>query len=292
MIIEVNGLHKRFGKVAALRGIDLTVEAGEVYGFIGPNGAGKTTTLRILLGLLKPSAGSAKLFGQDSWRAAVDIHRRVAYVPGEVQLWPELTGGEVIDLLLRLHGRYSAKRRQALIERFELDPSKRCGSYSKGNRQKVLLVAALAAEAELLILDEPSSGLDPLMAKTLEACIKEAQASGQTVLLSSHILSEVERLCQRLSIIRQGKIIESGSLAKLRHLTRTHMRVITKAPLQLDGLSGVHELVEEQGSYSFWVDSAALPQVMQTLAQSQVVALESAPPTLEDLFLRYYQEAA
>lgn len=292
-VIAVNALHKRFGRVSALSGIDLEVASGEIYGFIGPNGAGKTTTIRILLGVLKPSAGQARLFGRDAWTEAVPIHRKVAYVPGEIHLWPELTGGEVIDLLLRWRGSYSPRRREELVAKFELDPSRKCGTYSKGNRQKVLLVAAFAADAELLILDEPSSGLDPLMTKVFEDCVRAAKEEGKTVFLSSHILSEVERLCDRVSIIRQGKIIESGSLAELRHLTRTHIRTRTRKPLTgLDRLAGVHNATAENGSYSFWVDAEALSPVMQYLADHEVLALESAPPTLEDLFLRYYRQEA
>ena len=223
-ILKVNDVTKKFGSVTALDGISLEVRQGEIYGFIGPNGAGKTTTIRILLGIIKANSGSAQIFGMDAWRDAVEIHKRIAYVPGEVSLWPNLTGGEVIDLFVKLRGDYNKPRRDELIERFDLDPTKKCGTHSKGNRQKVALIAAFAADADLYILDEPTSGLDPLMELVFQECVREAKAAGKSVLLSSHILSEVEKLCDRVSIIRRGRIIESGSLDELRHLTRTKVR--------------------------------------------------------------------
>src|SRR5690554_1723083 len=230
-ILNVNQVTKQFGNFTALQGIDLTVQQGEVYGFIGPNGAGKTTTIRILLGILQATSGTATIFGQDAWRDAVEIHKRIAYVPGEVNLWSNLTGGEVIDLFVKLRGANGTSRREELIQRFDLDPTKKCGTYSKGNRQKVALIAAFASDADLYILDEPTSGLDPLMEQIFQECVREVKAAGKSVLLSSHILSEVEKLCDRVSIIRQGRIIETGSLQELRHLTRTQVRVETAQPI-------------------------------------------------------------
>src|SRR5690554_7377897 len=242
-IISVRDLTKKFGNFTALDGINMEVEEGEIYGFIGPNGAGKTTTLRILLGILKATRGEAKIFGKDAWKDAVEIHRNLAYVPGDVNLWPNLTGGEVIDLFIKLRGSYNKHRREELIERFDLDPSKKCRTYSKGNRQKVALVAAFASDADLYILDEPTSGLDPLMENIFQEYIKLAREEGKSVLLSSHILSEVEKLCDKVSIIREGKIIESGSLEELRHLTRTSMMIQTREPIEsLNRLKGVHDI--------------------------------------------------
>src|ERR1700754_1938648 len=228
--IDVAGVVKTFGPVRALDGLDLQVSTGEVHGFLGPNGAGKSTTIRVLLGLLRADAGTARLLGGDPWNDAVALHRRLAYVPGDVNLWPNLSGGEAIDLLGRLRGGLDERRRAELLERFELDPTKQGRTYSKGNRQKVALVAALASDAELLVLDEPTSGLDPLKEAAFESCIEEIRASGRTVLLSSHILAEVEKLCDRVTIIRAGKTVESGSLAQLRHLTRTSIAVETATP--------------------------------------------------------------
>ncbi len=289
-IIEISNLTKNFGKVRALDGINLELTEGEIYGFIGPNGAGKTTTIRILLGILKPDEGQASLFGMDAWKDAVEIHRRIAYVPGEVNLWPDLTGGEVIDLFVKLRGTNNESRREELIERFDLDPSKKCRTYSKGNRQKVALVAAFSSDADLYILDEPSAGLDPLMEKVFQECVLEAKSRGKSVFLSSHILSEVERLCDSVSIIRQGKIIESGSMRELHHLTRTNMILETKEDsISLEGLDGVHEIEESNGGYSFQVDSDKLDAVIKYLSQFEVIKLESAPPRLEDLFMRHYR---
>ena len=225
--IEISGLVKTFGDFRALDGLDLDVATGEVHGFLGPNGAGKSTTIRVLLGLLRASGGEARLLGGDPWADAVALHRRLAYVPGDVNLWPKLTGGEVIDLLGRLRGGLDPQRRAELLERFELDPTKKGRAYSKGNRQKVALVAALASDAELLVLDEPTSGLDPLKEAVFQACIEETRAAGRTVLLSSHILAEVEALCDRVTIIRAGKTVETGTLSELRHLTRTSIAVET-----------------------------------------------------------------
>ena len=292
MIIKTENLTKKFGNFKALDGVNLEVDQGEIYGFIGPNGAGKTTTIRILLGLLKATRGKAALFGKDAWKEAVNIHRRVAYVPGEINLWPELTGGEVIDLFLRLRGApIRRNRRQELLERFDLDPTKKCGTYSQGNRQKVALVAALAADADLYLLDEPTLGLDPLMEKVFQECVWEAKAAGKTVFLSSHILSEVEKLCDKVSIIRQGRIIEAGTLQELRHLTRISVLVKTGRPVvSLKDTKGVHNFLElEDQLYSFQVDADELAAVVKYLSQFEVLKLESSPPTLEELFLRYYE---
>ena len=289
-IVEVNKVTKKFGDFTALGGINLAIKEGEVYGFIGPNGAGKTTTIRILLGILKATSGSARIFGQDAWQEAVEIHRRLAYVPGDVSLWSNLTGGEVIDLFVKLRGSNQKSRRQELIERFDLDPTKKCGTYSKGNRQKVALIAAFAVDADLYILDEPTSGLDPLMELTFRECIAEVKNAGKSVLLSSHILSEVEKLCDRVSIIRQGQIIETGSLQELRHLTMTRVRVETTTPIPtLHELAGVHDVKEFSGGVSFQVEVAQMGEVIKEISQYGILALESAPPTLEDLFIHHYQ---
>lgn len=289
-IVQVNKVTKKFGSFTALDGIDLEVNQGEVYGFIGPNGAGKTTTIRILLGILKATSGTATIFGRDAWHDAVEIHKKIAYVPGDVSLWPNLTGGEVIDLFVKLRGGDNKSRREELIERFDLDPTKKCGTYSKGNRQKVALVAAFASDADLYILDEPTSGLDPLMELVFQECVQEVKAEGKSVLLSSHILSEVEKLCDRVSIIRQGKIIESGSLQELRHFTRTRVRVETAQAIpNLREVTGVHDVEEFEGGAAFQVDSDRLGEVIKYISNFEIIALESAPPTLEDLFMHHYQ---
>jgi ABC-2 type transport system ATP-binding protein len=293
-VIEVSGLRKAFGKTVALDGLDLVVSAGEVHGFLGPNGAGKTTTIRVLLGLLRADAGSARLLGGDPWREAVALHRRLAYVPGDVTLWPTLTGGEVIDLLGRLRGGMDSSRRTDLLERFELDPTKKARAYSKGNRQKVALIAALASDAELLILDEPTSGLDPLMESVFRQCAEDERARGRTVLLSSHILSEVEALCDRVTIIRAGRTVETGSLAELRHLTRTSIAAeLTSEPAGLRQLTGVHHLLIDVGQdggarVRCEADSDRLEDVLRVLVAAGVRTLASQPPTLEELFLRHY----
>jgi ABC-2 type transport system ATP-binding protein len=286
----VSGLHKAFGRTHALDGLDLTVEAGEVHGFLGPNGAGKSTTIRVLLGLLRADAGAAQLLGKDPWHDAVELHRRLAYVPGDVELWPGLTGGEAIDLLSRLRGGADARRRDELIERFDLDPTKKGRAYSKGNRQKVAIVAALASDAELLLLDEPTSGLDPLMEVVFQDVILQAKAAGRTVLLSSHILAQVEKLADRVSIIRLGRTVQSGSLGELRHLTRTTVEAETDRPATgLDGLPGVHSVeVTAEGRVRFDVDGGHLQDAMTTLAGYGVRSLTSHPPTLEELMLRHY----
>lgn len=270
--------------------MDLEVEKGEVYGFIGPNGAGKTTTLRILLGMLRKDSGNVSLLGGDPWKDQVALHRRLAYVPGDVSFWPNLTGGEVIDLLGRLRGPVNKERRAELIERFNLDPTKKCRTYSKGNRQKVALIAALVSDVELYILDEPTSGLDPLMEMIFKDCIAEAKKAGKTVLLSSHILAEVEQLCDRISIIKEGSIVESGPLADLRHLTRTSVTVITGKQVEgLDGLPGVHDIVVDGARVQFNADADKLNGVLQFLTRFDVHSLTSAPPTLEELFIHHYE---
>lgn len=294
-VLKTTDLVKRFGKFTALNGVNIEVNQGEIYGFIGPNGAGKSTTIRILLGMLKADAGEAKIFGQDAWKEAVQIHQRMAYVPGDVNLWPRLTGGEVIDLFLSLRGsrgKQVRKRREELMERFQLDPTKKCATYSKGNRQKVALVAAFASDAELYILDEPTSGLDPLMERVFQECILEAKQEGKSVLLSSHMLSEVEKVCDRIAIIRQGEIIESGTLAQLRHLTRTHLQIETRQPVSgLQALAGIHHLEQKGHTLALQVDADELDRVIQHVSPFGIVKLESAPPTLEDVFLRHYEDA-
>jgi ABC-2 type transport system ATP-binding protein len=289
--IEIRALRKSFGRTVALDGLDLTVRQGEVHAFLGPNGAGKTTTLRILLGLLRKDAGHAGLLGGDPWRDAVPLHRRLAYVPGDVTLWPALTGGEIIDLLGRLRGGLDPKRRQDLTERFELDPAKKARAYSKGNRQKVALIAALASDAELLLLDEPTSGLDPLMEATFRDCITGERQHGRTVLLSSHILAEAEALSDRVTIIRDGRAVETGTLAELRHLTRVSVDAQTSRPADLAGLAGVHDLVTDGLRVRAQVDQVALDDVLGRLHQAGVRTLTCRPPTLEELFLRHYFSA-
>jgi ABC-2 type transport system ATP-binding protein len=288
--ICASGLTKRYGSVRALDGLDLEVGVGEVHAFLGPNGAGKTTTIRILLGLLRKHGGEVSVLGADPWRDAVELHKRLAYVPGDVTLWPSLTGGEIIDLLGRLRGGINANRRKALTERFHLDTSKRARTYSRGNRQKVALIAALASEAELLLLDEPTAGLDPLMEATFRDCVIEDQHDGRTILLSSHILSEAEALSDRVTIIRDGKTVETGTLADMRHLTRVSVEAELRAPAALDGMPGVHELSFTGTVARFRVDRAALDEVVGHLHQAGILSLTCRPPTLEELFLRHYSQ--
>ncbi|MFD7923286.1 ATP-binding cassette domain-containing protein [Streptomyces sp. NPDC059740] len=302
--ISVAGLHKSFGRTHALDGLDLTVEAGEVHGFLGPNGAGKSTAVRVLLGLLRADSGAAQVLGHDPWREAVELHRRLAYVPGDVTLWRNLTGGEVIDLYGRLHrpadaprrGGPDSRRRDELLDLFDLDPTKKGRTYSKGNRQKVALVAAFASDAELLVLDEPTSGLDPLMEAAFQRCVREARSQGRTVLLSSHVLTEVEAVCDRVSIVRRGRTVESGTLTELRHLTRTDVTAELRGePADLTGLPGVHEVElrpDGQGGahVSLQVDGEHLDGVLRALTDAGVRSLTSAPPTLEALFLRHYAD--
>jgi ABC-2 type transport system ATP-binding protein len=287
--ISVSGLVKTYGRTRALDGLDLDVRTGEVHGFLGPNGSGKTTTIRVLLGLLQSDAGSVRMLGGDPWKDAVALHRRLAYVPGDVTLWPGISGGEVIDLMGRLRGGLDRRRRAELLERFDLDPRKKARTYSKGNRQKVALVAALASNAELLLLDEPTSGLDPLMESVFQQCIQEVKNEGRTVLLSSHILAEVEALCDRVSIIRLGRTVESGTLSELRHLTRTSISVETAKPIAgIDGMPGVHDAVLNATHGRFDVETQHLDDVVRRLADLGVRSLISTPPTLEEMFLRHY----
>ncbi len=289
--INVEGLSKAFGVTQALDGLDLVVEQGQVMGFLGPNGSGKSTTIRVLMGLLHQDAGLAQVLGQDPWSDAVELHRRIAYVPGDVNLWPSLSGGETIDLLGRLGGGLDPKRRAEMIERFDLDPTKKGRTYSKGNRQKVALVAALASNAELFVFDEPTSGLDPLMETEFQRVIGEMLTNGRTVLLSSHILAEVESLCDRVTIIREGRTVEAGTLAELRHLTRTSVEATTEKPIEpiaaLDGVSAFATRSDHHATFS--VDNSQLASVMNRLAELGIEAIESQPPTLEELFMRHYE---
>jgi ABC-2 type transport system ATP-binding protein len=289
MAVEIVGLEKHFGHVHALRGLDLHVPTGQVTGFLGPNGSGKTTTIRILLGLLRSDGGRATLLGGDPWADAVALHRRVAYVPGDVTLWPNLTGGEAIDILCRLSGPLDPKRKKAMLDRFELDPTKKARTYSKGNRQKVALVAALASDAELLLLDEPTSGLDPLMEAAFTESIREVKAQGRSVLLSSHIFAEVEKLADRVAIIRDGATVEAGTIAELRHLTRTQVTVALDGGLDtLVALPGIHDVQRLDGHVSFAVDEAALPGALAAVAALAPRSIVANPPSLEELFLRHY----
>ncbi len=291
VVVEVAGLVKRFGSTEVLKGLDLRVRRGEVHAFLGPNGSGKTTTLRLLLGLLQANAGSMSVLGLDPWHDTVALHRRLAYVPGDVSLWPNLTGGEVIDLLGRLRGGLDPTRRATLIDQFELDPRKKSRAYSKGNRQKVALIAALAADVDLYLLDEPTAGLDPLMEAAFKDCVSDIRGAGKTVLLSSHILSEAEVLSDRVSIIRSGAVVETGSLATLRHLTRTAVTAeVQRVPAELAAIPGVHDLRVEGSRLSAQVDPVGMDALMSALAGAGLSSLESRPPTLEELFLRHYAD--
>jgi len=288
--LEITNLTKKFGKLTALDNINLAVKKGEVFGYIGPNGAGKTTTIRVLLGILKATAGNAKVFGLDAWKDAVEIHRRIAYVPGDVNLWPNLTGGEVIDLFVNLRGSHDKDLRAKLIKDFDLDPTKKCRTYSKGNRQKVALVAAFASEVDLYILDEPTSGLDPLMEQVFQQYVLDVKGKGKGVFLSSHIMSEVERLCDRVGIIREGELVQVGTLNELRHLTRYAMTVITEKPIDgLEQLPGVHNVHEELHGLCFHVDVDKMGSVINHLNGFGIKKLDSNPPTLEELFMQHYQ---
>ena len=292
-IIEVADLHKQFGHVNALDGLDLEVAEGEVHGFLGPNGAGKSTTIRVLLGILRASSGTATLFGRDPWSDAVALHRDIAYVPGDVTLWPNLSGGETIDLLARMRGGIDSDRRAELLERFDLDPRKKARTYSKGNRQKVALVSAFSSNARLILLDEPTSGLDPLMEQVFRECVAEARGRGATVLLSSHILSEVEALCERVTIIRAGKTVESGTLESMRHLSRTSITAeLLGDPGDLSRIKGVEDIVIDGTTLHCQVDSEHLGELIRVLGDAGVRTLVSQPPTLEELFLRHYESDA
>lgn len=287
--IEISGLVKRFGRVTALDGLDLSVRQGEVHGFLGPNGAGKSTTIRVLLGLLRAEGGRVSVLGDDPWRDAVRLHRRLAYVPGDVNLWPNLTGGQVIDVLARLRGGFDRARRDELCERFDLDPTKKARTYSRGNRQKVALVAALACDVELLLLDEPTSGLDPLMEVVFQDILLDEKDRGRTALLSSHILDQVEKLADRITIIRLGRTIDSGTLDDLRHLTRLTVTARTAAAATaIDGLAGLHDVTHRGDSISFGVDGEHLDEAVGYLHSLGLTSLTCQPPTLEELFLRHY----
>lgn len=291
-VIEIKGLTKTFGNFTALENVDLKVKKGGIHGFIGPNGAGKSTTIRVLLGMLKADAGQVTIFGKDAWDEAIDIHNRIAYVPGDANLWPNLTGGQVIDLLLKMRNqKVDLEKRDELMKLFEFDPTKKCRQYSKGNLQKVLIIAAFAAEADVYILDEPTSGLDPLMERKFQTHLLELKEAGKTILLSSHILSEVERLCDSVSIIRKGAVIETGTLEELRHLTRMNFEVETHKAIEgLETIEGVHQLQKDGKQMTFQVDTEFTNQVVQHISQYEVVHLSSTPPKLEDLFIRYYDE--
>lgn len=289
-LIEAKGLTKSYGKTQALRGIELSVEEGEIYGFIGMNGAGKTTAIRILLGLLKKDGGEVRLLGGDPFRDCVELHKRLAYVPGEINPWPNLSGGEVIDLISRMRGKADIRRRAELIERFQFDPSKKCRGYSKGNRQKIALIAALVSDVELYIFDEPTSGLDPLMEAVFQDCVRELAAKGKTVFLSSHILSEVEKLCGRVSIVKEGKIVESGSMRELRQFSRLIVNAECEKPIGDLSMEGVYGARIDGKKASFSVDPSALNGVLKRLTEYQTVTLRCAPPELEDIFLHYYEK--
>ncbi|MCG5430779.1 ABC transporter ATP-binding protein [Mycobacterium sp. MYCO198283] len=290
--IDVRGLVKTFGSVRALDGLDLTVGDGEVHGFLGPNGAGKSTTIRVLLGLVRADGGDVRVLGRDPWRDAVALHREIAYVPGDVTLWPSLTGGETIDLLARLRGGIDTARRDELVERFALDPTKKCRTYSKGNRQKVSLISAFSSHARLLLLDEPSTGLDPLMENVFRQCVAEARDRGTTVLLSSHILAETEALCRRVTIIRAGRTVETGELAEMRHLSRTDITAeLVGDPAELRRFADVADIEIDGNTLRAQVDGAHLGELVKALGDAGVRSLISQPPTLEDLFLRHYDVA-
>ncbi|MCL2080606.1 MAG: ABC transporter ATP-binding protein [Oscillospiraceae bacterium] len=289
-MLQTVNLTKNYGQFIALKDVNLSVQPGEVYGFIGPNGAGKTTTIRVLLGILKATKGSASIFGRDVWKDAVEIHKNVAYVPGDVNLWSNLTGGEVIDLFVRLRKGKNESRKKELIQKFDIDPTKKCRTYSKGNRQKVALVAAFSSDADLYILDEPTSGLDPLMEKVFQECVLEVKNAGKSVFLSSHILQEVERLCDKVSIIREGRIIETGTMAELRHLTRTSVSAETERPIEnLAEAPGIHDIRKSNNGVVFAVDTKEINSVMAHLTKFGIIKLECTPPTLEELFMSHYE---
>lgn len=289
-IVKVEQLQKKFGKFQALSDVSFTVNPGEVLGFIGPNGAGKSTTIRALLGIIHSDGGSAEIFGKDVWKDSLEIHKRISYVPGDVALWGSLTGGEIIDLFMKLHGNGDKSRRDALIQKFELDPKKKAKNYSKGNRQKVGLIAALSVESDLYIFDEPTSGLDPLMEAVFQDEVEKIKQSGKAIILSSHILSEVERLADKIAIIRQGKVVETGSLAELRHLTRSTITVQTKEDVTaLKTIDGVHDFVQKEDEATFSADNTAMNTILAEASKLGVMKFESVPPTLEDLFIRHYE---
>lgn len=289
-LVEVKGLQKNFGQFQALKDVSFEVNAGEVLGYIGPNRAGKSTTIRILLGIIRATQGKVQIFGKDVWQDSIEIHKKIAYVPGDVYLWPNLSGGETIDLFLKLHGAINQEKRDRLIKKFDLNPKKKVRSYSKGNRQKIALIAALATEAELYIFDEPTSGLDPLMEAVFQEEVKGLKAAGKAIILSSHILSEVEKLADRVAVIRKGEIVETGTLDDLRHLTRYQYKVETEQEaVGLKELSSVHDLQIKENEATFQADSDAIDEILKTLLLYGVKKLEATPPTLEDLFMRHYQ---
>ncbi|HEO7824489.1 TPA: ABC transporter ATP-binding protein [Streptococcus agalactiae] len=290
-IVKVQGLQKKFGKFQALRDVSFTIKSGEVVGFIGPNGAGKSTTIRALLGIIKRDAGIAEIFGKDVWKDSLEIHKRISYVPGDVALWESLTGGEIIDLFIKLHGSGDKEKRDYLIKRFELDPKKKAKGYSKGNRQKVGLIAALSVDSDLYIFDEPTSGLDPLMEQVFQEEVKKIKASGKAILLSSHILSEVERLTDKVVIIRQGEIVETGTLDELRHLTRSTVTLVTSGDVsKMAFVDGVHDFVQNDSQATFSVDNQYLNSILIEASKLGVTRFESIPPTLEDLFMRHVEK--
>lgn len=288
-VLRVEKLVKQFGDFRALDEVGFQIEKGEVFGFIGPNGAGKTTTIRTLLGLYKATSGTATIFGKDTWKQAEEIHKKLAYVPGDVNLWNNLTGGETIDFLLRLNGKYNEVKKKDLIEKFDFDPTKKCRTYSKGNRQKVALITAFASNADMFILDEPTSGLDPLMESVFQDCVAQAKEEGKSILLSSHILSEVERLCDKVGIIKQGKMIETGTLDKLRHLTRTNVEIVAHVPVkEIEKIVGVHHVEQKDKCIKFQVDSEMIGEAMKQIVVYNVEKIEVTPMALEDLFMHYY----
>ncbi|WP_080873513.1 ABC transporter ATP-binding protein [Oceanobacillus timonensis] len=289
-IVKLQGLQKKFGKFQALKDVTFTVEAGEVVGFIGPNGAGKSTTIRALLGIIKRDAGQAEIFGKDVWKESLEIHKRISYVPGDVALWGSLTGGEIIDLFMKLHGGGDKHKRDYLIKRFELDPKKKAKGYSKGNRQKVGLIAALSVDSDLYIFDEPTSGLDPLMEAVFQEEVEKIKEAGKSILLSSHILSEVERLADRVVIIRQGEIVESGTLDELRHLTRSAVTLSTEGDVsQMEFVEGVHDFAQKDNQATFSADNKYINAILTEATKLGVKKFEAVPPTLEDLFMRHYE---
>lgn len=290
-IIEMKNITKTFGSVVAMKNVDLSIKKGTVHGFIGPNGAGKTTTIRVLLGILKADEGTSKIFDMDSWFDAVDIHKNIAYVPGDVSLWPNLTGGEVVDFFANLKGGIDEEKKLELYAKFDLDPSKKCRTYSKGNRQKVALVAALASQADIYIFDEPTSGLDPLMESVFQSYVEILKKQNKTILLSSHILSEVEKLCDVISIIKEGEIVETGTLDELRYLTGIQIMVETKKPiLDLDKQTGVSGVTNVKNKYTFLLDPNHYSSLIKYIGEYDVIRLESTPPKLEDLFMRHYEK--
>ncbi|MDM8101667.1 MULTISPECIES: ABC transporter ATP-binding protein [Oceanobacillus] len=289
-IVKLQGLQKKFGKFQALSDVTFTVEAGEVVGFIGPNGAGKSTTIRALLGIIKRDAGQAEIFGKDVWKESLEIHKRISYVPGDVALWGSLTGGEIIDLFMKLHGGGDKQKRDYLIKRFELDPKKKAKGYSKGNRQKIGLIAALSVESDLYIFDEPTSGLDPLMEAVFQEEVEKIKEAGKSILLSSHILSEVERLADRVVIIRQGEIVESGTLDELRHLTRSAVTLSTEGDVsQMEFVEGIHDFTQKDNEATFSADNKYINAILTEATKLGVKKFEAVPPTLEDLFMRHYE---